>query len=156
MGKVFLKYVAALLTVWYCMSIIGFDVHSCEATGNVFVNSVLSGVSCEDIHPDHDCTCHEHKAQACSCCHDHESPVSESVEHDDDCCTDRIEILDEAGITTSEDNAMGALAAVSACLFVESDYTSLLFSDAVSIKSKPDSWCYKMPDLQAVLNIWRI
>jgi hypothetical protein len=156
MGKMFHKYVAALLSVWYCMSIIGFDVHSCTATGNVFVNSVLSGVSCEDIHPDHDCTCHDHREHTCSCCHDHESPASESFDHDDECCTDRIEILDEAGITTSEDNAMSALAILSACLFVESDYNSLLLPDAVYVKLKPDSWCFKMPDVQAVLNIWRI
>lgn len=155
MGKMFHKYVAALLSVWYCMSIIGFDVHSCTATGNVFVNSVLSGVSCEDIHPDHDCTCHAHDQHACSCCRDHEVPASESVGHEDDCCTDRIEILDEAGITTYNENAIAALAS-SACLFLESDYSSLHLSSHASVKSKPDSGQLKMPDVQAVLNVWRI
>ena len=62
MRKMFVKYMSALLVVWYSLSIIGFDVHSCKITGEVFVASLAGGISCEDVHPEHSCRAHG------SCC----------------------------------------------------------------------------------------
>ena len=49
MRNIVMKYLAALLVVWYSLSIIGFDVHSCTKTGETFVASIAAGVSCEDM-----------------------------------------------------------------------------------------------------------
>lgn len=145
MKSVFLKYVSALMTVWYCLSIIGFDVHSCSTTGNTFVNSILSGVTCEDIHPEHDCCSHS------SCCSKHKSH-----EEDDDCCTNEIEVLDSEGLSYSNDDVSVILAASSELVFIEHDYSIMLHADVADASYKPDSGVLRRPDIQAVLKIWRI
>ena len=65
-----MKIYALLLVIWYCMSIIGFDVHTCKGSGRTFVATFAEGMTCADIHPEHHCekSCHGHS----SCCH-HES-----------------------------------------------------------------------------------
>lgn len=150
MKNMFLKYAAALLTVWYCMSIIGFDVHSCAKTGNTFVNSVLSGLSCEDVHPEHDCTCHG------SCCHSHKEQAPENVDNDSRCCTNNIEVLESEGVTSSQDDVLDLLCDSFPAQFIVNDYESLLLLGAEYIFSDTGSWCVRKSDVQSVLNIWRI
>ena len=161
MKKVFLKYVAAFLTVWYCMSIIGFDVHSCTTTGNTFVNSVLTGLTCEDIHPEHDCAGHDsccgsHKSHSCSCCHSHEVPASENYDKDSSCCTDSIEVLDCEGVTYSNNEVIDLISACPSAHFTTVDYDSLLLAEAQYILFGPKSGHIQDSDVQSVLNIWRI
>lgn len=150
MKNVFLKYMSALLAVWYCLSIIGFDVHSCETTGDTFVASVLNGTTCDDIHPEHDCDRHG------SCCHSHEDQDDDNIE-DDGCCKNEIEVLECDVLTCAGDDDFIQLGEAVACLFVESDYTTLLNGDVVSYVSYcPDSGDLLQSDSQAVLSIWRI
>lgn len=155
MKCVFLKYVSVLMAMWYCLSIIGFDVHSCTVTGSTFVNSVLNGTTCEEVHPEHDCCCHGSCCHT-ACGHDHSSPSAETVDENDDCCTNEIEVLDSEGVTTVEDYAFDVLDATSVLAFVENDYNSLLHSEAATVLYVPDSGHYRQPDLLAVLSIWRI
>lgn len=58
-----------MLVLWYSFSIIGFDIHTCTASGSQFISTFIEGFGCDDIHPEHDC------AQCCglhdSCCHGH-------------------------------------------------------------------------------------
>ena len=152
MKSVFLKYVSALMAVWYCLSIIGFDVHSCTATGSTFVNSVLSGVECEDVHPEHDCCCH---GSCCNsgCNHDHNTPAKENVGKKE-CCTNEIEVLDSEVVVSVEDDGFDLPVATFA--FVENDYVPMIYAQGASVSENPGSGNLRLPDLQAVLNIWRI
>lgn len=79
MKKFLMNISAALLVVWYCMSIIGFGVHTCASSGEVFIASFADGVECADIHPEHHC-CGE---SCCSGTHhdDHETPSCCSSKH---------------------------------------------------------------------------
>jgi hypothetical protein len=155
MKSVFLKYVSALMALWYCLSIIGFDVHSCTVTGSTFVNSVLNGTTCEEVHPEHDCCCHGSCCHS-ACSHDHEAPSSEEVDENDDCCTNEIEVLDSEGVAAAEDNACDMHDATTVLAFVENDYNSLLRTEAATVSYKPDSGHFRQPDILAVLSIWRI
>lgn len=135
------------MAVWYCMSIIGFDVHSCNTTGNIFVNSVLSGITCDDIHPEHDCSGHS------SCCHSHKCCDHQT---EDDCCTNEIEVLDSESIMASEDDASALFITDVAVSFLVNDYELHNASVLAQLFYYPDPGNVKMPDQQAVLNVWRI
>ena len=93
MKKIFMKYFAAVLALWYLLGVMGFTVHSCQTTGETFVISLLSGVSCEDVHPGDDC-CED---GGCSCGH---TQKGEST----DCCSNEIEILDLPTVQSSSEN----------------------------------------------------
>lgn len=56
MKKVVLNIVSFALAFWYSLSIIGFDVHTCNADGNFRVFSAIDEYSCSDAHPEHKCT----------------------------------------------------------------------------------------------------
>ena len=147
MKNVFLKYLSALMTVWYCMSITGFDVHSCNTTGNIFVNSILGGTTCEEIHPDHNCEGH---GSCCShkCC-DHD-------EAEDDCCTNEFEVLDSESVVYAEDDLCDLIASTLDFSILVNDFTLLLDHDAAKVYYYPDPGEYCQPDSQAALSIWRI
>ena len=53
MKALLIKLSAMLMVLWYSMSIIGFDVHTCNGSGKSFIATFVSGTGCEDIHPDH-------------------------------------------------------------------------------------------------------
>ena len=150
MKNMLLKYMSALLAVWYCLSIIGFDVHSCASTGNTFVSSILAGTSCEDIHPEHDCTCHG------SCCHSHEEPSSDGIEKNHDCCTNEIEVLESEGVAHSNDEVYGTLCCSFEFSYIKSDLSVFLRECTYEVFCHPDSWDVVRPDQQAVLSVWRI
>ena len=150
MKNIILKYMSALLAVWYCLSIIGFDVHSCETTGDTFVTSVLAGTTCDDIHPEHDCSDHG------TCCRHHESSCCGDHEEDDDCCTNEIEVLDTVVVTNADEDGHILLSEMLSCLFIECNYDVLLFPESIESSYIPDSGRVIQPDCQAVLNIWRI
>lgn len=165
MKNVVRKYVAALLLIWYTLSIIGFDVHSCTRTGETFVASIAAGVSCEDIHPEHSCAghggccghgqtkccCGHHCADTC-CGHDGNEVVS------DDCCQDDFHVLTFTGTVSSEEQRFDSYAQNSAVPVLENVVENLLqdVSDIDLIRfEEPDSGI-TMPDSQAFLSIWRI
>ena len=148
MKNLVVKYVSALVAVWYCLSIIGFDVHSCSATGRVFVNSVLSGTTCEDVHPEHDCKGHGSCCGAHGCC-SHEKA-------DDGCCTNEIEVLDSEGVIAADDDVCDLAAFVMAYSCLTPDHGLQPVSRTADILYYPDPREFITPDLQAVLNIWRI
>ena len=164
MKSMFLKYMSALMAVWYCMSIIGFDVHSCTETGNIFINSILSGTTCDEIHPEHDCGghsgCCSHKPQprkshSCTCCNSHEIPAAESVGSDDNCCTDDIKVLDSEGVI-AVNGGLDGHAVCLACSMADA-HDSILPEVWTEVNPYcPDPGNVIEPDLQAMFNIWRI
>ena len=100
MKEKLLRLSAMLLVLWYCFSVIGFNVHTCRASGRSFIATFASGLSCSDIHPEHTCghghsSCcqghgHSHDAPSCcqsdtpSCCSSHGELSFECQ----DCCDD--------------------------------------------------------------------
>ena len=123
MKGIMMKICAVLLAVWYCMSIIGFDVHTCNGSGRTFVATFAEGLTCEDIHPEHHCTpgqcrtshdagcCHEdccsHSEKTCShetsegsCCgHEGESELNSPS-----CCSDSYQSILLTGVRADDDH----------------------------------------------------
>ena len=83
-----LRFSALLLVLWYCFSVIGFGVHTCNASGRSFIATFVGGLSCEDIHPEHDCTSdHADAGGHDCCCQHHASEIQEPS-----CCTERVHL----------------------------------------------------------------
>lgn len=161
MRRMFVKYMSALLVVWYSLSIIGFDVHSCNATGEVYVASLAGGIACEDVHPDHSCA---HHGACCShhhensCCH-HRHHDSDSRISDQNCCSNDVQVLQLTGVVISEDESYGSDVRVHqtdcyAYLTIDSA-TQALQRRYHKYLEYPDPGV-TMPDRQAFLNIWRV
>ena len=157
MRKMFVKYASALLVLWYSLSIIGFDVHSCKSTGEVFVASLAGGVTCEDIHPEHSCKSHG------SCCehHDHHETPSESADcvAKEDCCSNDLQVLHLTGVHMSDnerfnDNAHELQFTFDVDLAMELAMPSLQ-RPLLKYLEHPDPGVV-MPDRQAFLSIWRV
>lgn len=157
MRNIVMKYLAALLVVWYSLSIIGFDVHSCTKTGETFVSSIAAGVSCEDIHPEHSCSSHgsccghDHDKNCCG--HDYRNEVTSG-----DCCQDDFHVLAFTGAVSPNDYRYDDCA--SDFVAYATEYLAQILVPTCSnedfIKFKnPDSGI-TVPDPQALLSIWRI
>ena len=166
MRNIVMKYLAALLVVWYSLSIIGFDVHSCTKTGETFVASIAAGVSCEDIHPEHSCSSHgnccgqSHVKDCCghdhdkNCCgHDDRNKISS-----DDCCQDDFRVLAFTGAVSANDyrndDCASDFVAYAAECFAQILVPACSNKDYIKFKD-PDSGVF-VPDSQALLSIWRI
>ena len=164
MRKMFVKYMSALLVVWYSLSIIGFDVHSCKSTGEVFVASLAGGISCEDVHPEHSCrahgsccghdvvTCCEHETKSCSD-HQSESQVAKS-----DCCSNDLQILELTGVSVSHERDTHKDLAdeyvLNVDLFAEMTIPAVQ-RPLLTFLKHPDTGVV-MPDRQAFFSIWRV
>ena len=156
-----MKICAAMLAVWYLMSIIGFGVHTCMASQRSFVTTFINGVTCEDIHPDHHCTDshHCHSAEEChDCDHSHHRAADVSMDTQP-CCTDDFVVLTITGMESSSENDY------SECHCGICPFTAELFSDChphsmnseiYRIMSLPDSGLIVPGDAQSFLGIWRI
>lgn len=185
MRKMFVKYMSALLVVWYSLSIIGFDVHSCKSTGEVFVASLAGGISCEDVHPEHSCrahgsccghdvaTCCEHESKVCcehetktkTCCaHEAKPCCGHSDQHTgsqvakSDCCSNELQVLELTGVYASYERITDNDLADEYVLNVD------LFAEmTIPAVQRPLLTFFKhpdtgvvMPDRQAFFNIWRV
>lgn len=144
MKNVLMKYLSVLMTVWYCLSIIGFDIHSCVRTGERYVTSAIGGVECIDIHPEHSCHAHHHEG--------------EEVE-DPDCCTNDIIVLFAETLVSSDNHRHASDCGADCCSCVPcliSDASPRHYAHSFTFDlSLPDSG-WHMPDRQSFLNIWRI
>ena len=171
MRKVFVKYMSALLVVWYSLSIIGFDVHSCKSTGEVFVASLAGGISCEDVHPEHSCRAHGsccgHDMAAC-CEHGVKSCCAHEAEHSDqqagsqvakpDCCSNDLQVLELTGVYASSeritDNDFEDEYVLNVDLFAEMTVPAVQ-RPLLTFLKHPDTGVV-MPDRQAFFSIWRV
>ena len=163
-----MKYASALLVLWYSLSIIGFDVHSCMATGEVFIASLVGGIGCEDVHPEHSYKSHggrcwHHAVPSCcadhhepSCC-DHHQPGSQLDKAG--CCSNDLQVLQITGVCLSDDERLEADAhlhqfALDVDLAMELAMPALQ-RQFLQYLEHPDPGVV-MPDRQAFLGIWRI
>ncbi len=99
MKNMAIRILAALLTIWYSMSIIGFDVHTCKGSGHSFVVTFVEGLSCGDIHPEHKCASH-------SCCSHHGEDTPDHGEGigPSDCCSDDYHVLELTGVVSDDED----------------------------------------------------
>ena len=171
---VLIKLTSVLLTVWYLMSIIGFDVHTCSGSGCSFVTTFIEGMTCAEVHPEHVCDagscCSEardtqsHSRHSChgECVNSHsDSHCSGGVElRAKSCCSNDYQVLHLTGTVSSEDSRHYDECSCGHCLCVEfplsmvpkPSATSSLFSHI----HKSDSGLIAHGDVQSLLNIWRI
>ena len=155
MKKVFTSITVVLLGVWYLLSVIGFDVHTCNASGEIYIATVAGGFSCDDIHPDgHKQTHHEHSC--CKCCQSHQGDSDKLKTKP--CCTDDYQVILLTGVRSAqdaEDSYQQTL--VETINIAESDYSySHIFDNGLRAFYKPGSGGLTPRDVQAVYNIWRI
>ncbi len=153
-----IKTLAVLLTVWYSMSIIGFDVHTCNGSGRSFVTTFIKGLTCEDIHPNHVCD----KAPCCagsqkSCCSHHEDRCAFKAES---CCSNNYQVLSLTGTAGHNDHEHFDECACGhcPCIGFSADDVPALFHEnkfTAHIQS-PDSGVCSACERQAALRVWRI
>lgn len=151
MKGIFIKIAAVFVLVWYALGIIGFDVHTCNSSGRSFIAMFVDELSCQDIHPEHDCSC-EHRG--CGCSHHSEGQQIDSQDH---CCTDDYRMLSITGAV--EDSSRGSDLLFD-CDVVGADLTSCQIpspADHLFLKSRYRTviscaiW-----DFQSFYSVWRI
>ena len=150
MKNILMKISAMLFAIWYCLSIIGFDVHTCSETGSSFVHMSFTSHSCHEIHDDH-CD-HEHGHDCDNHCED-----AEEHHHDDDCCEDEYQVISLTGLRSDDDSKDSFQNVVCPCIFDSERATFSLYADLSDCRylEEPDSGLI-VPDAQAYFAIWRI
>ncbi|MDE6147208.1 MAG: hypothetical protein K2G18_04000 [Bacteroidales bacterium] len=114
MKNIVKKYCSVLLVLWYCVSVIGFDVHTCNGSGRSFLANFISGMSCSEIHPGHVCGilhyepcghsgCCSHGSGSSGCCHGESSATDDCADGilacvSPDCCSDHYQVLSLTGV----------------------------------------------------------
>ena len=150
MKNAMMKISAILLVVWYCLSIIGFDVHTCSETGDSFVHVSFTAHSCHDIHDDH---CDS------DCEHDCDSHCEEPAEHhhDDGCCEDEYQVISLTGLRSDDDSKDCIHGNFCPCILDTESDTYASYADDLDSKycDEPDSGLI-VPEVQALFGIWRI
>ena len=155
MKNIFTSISTLLLVVWYSLSVIGFDVHTCNASGDVYIATVASGFSCDDIHPDgHKQTHHEHSC--CKCCQSHQGDSDKLKTKP--CCTDDYKVIFLTGVRSAQDAEDSYQQTLLETINIaESDYSySHIFDNGLRAFYKPGSGGLTPRHVQAVYNIWRI
>lgn len=152
MKKILIKVAAVMALVWYSLGIIGFDVHTCNASGRSFIATFVEGISCEDIHPGHGCG-HEH--HDCTCGHHHsEETVVSYPQH---CCTDDYQALAITGSTSDPSRESGDLSSL--CFHCNADYIFAPAPKASVSLERVSLWLdsrFRISCSQALLSVWRI
>ena len=151
MRTMHLKICALALAVWYLVSIIGFGVHTCMASQRSFVTTIISGMNCEDIHPEHDSESSHH------CCGHAEEGVSLEPAS---CCSEDFMVL-EADATVPSNENDGYSGFSGSCGFhigvpLQADHKISSRYEYKGLVPLPDSGLITPADVQSVLGIWRI
>ncbi len=150
------KITALLLLVWYSMSIIGFDIHTCSGSGKSFVVTFVEGLECEDIHPEHHCT----KGSCCShqhsCC-DASSHINVTAKS---CCSSDYQVLSLTGTVSDEKIGLEDQSNYLYCTCISSNISEpdadLHSFRLISHRMASDACLGRMPDIQSLLGVWRI
>lgn len=156
-----LRFSTLLLVIWYCFSVIGFDIHTCKGSGKSFVSTFINGVTCEDIHPEHkcddvQCCAGNHKSNDDCCCHN-EDDCGDFHIVPESCCSNDYLVLTLTGGASEERYRYDDMQTLALC--------SVLFVNDINfISSVTTSEKFKIPDQRPVcrrdilsLNaVWRI
>ena len=162
MKNVFTSLTAILMVVWYLLSVIGFDVHTCSGSGETYIATVASGFTCEDIHPGpHGMSAH-HEHSGCGCCHSEKSETTDTEQGFDTnpCCTDDFQVIlltGTRGADQQQRHDVGCSQVYSSYIADIQDvipYSDLCLSDR-KILLRPCIGGIVSHGVQAVYNIWR-
>lgn len=160
MKGLFTKITALLLIVWYSMSIIGFDVHTCSGSGKSFVVSFIEGLSCEDIHPEHRCAKENCCADEHSCCHSHQHSDGQIQISSKSCCSNDYQVLSLTGATLDNKDDEHSICSCSHCLYLALHTVDLsadaMYADRTLSHRMPDHRPGLIPDGQSLFSVWRI
>ena len=158
MKKFLMNMSAALLVVWYCLSIIGFGVHTCTSSGETFIATFADGVECADIHPEHHCC----GASCCSSKHHgsveahHESQAVDAKP----CCSNEYQAIVLSGCRTDNDSEDKYSFVKAFCPCVTEIPVSLIASAIYHAEHvqflEHDSGVLPPGDLCATFGVWRI
>lgn len=158
------KIVAVLLLVWYSMSIIGFDVHTCSGSGRSFVVTFIEGLSCEDIHPEHKCdrdACCADSQGCCkphNCCHHHSN--ADMSFRTKSCCSNDYQVLSLTGTSLDSKDDERDLCGCGHYLSVLCESLelpdNLLASGRIFSYRMPDPGVGITSDGQSFFGVWRI
>ena len=147
-----MKICSVLLVLWYLMSVIGFNVHTCHGEGHSFVTTFIEGTACSDIHPDHHCTdTHHHSDEAEGCC---------GSDDQDDCCSDEFQVLSVTGLMSDDNYACSCESSLIDCLYIAHSSSALeqVYLNDYLLKDlyEPESGLAAGYDVQSFFSIWRI
>lgn len=157
MKNLLTKCAAVVLVLWYSLSVIGFDVHTCSGSGKTFIATIISGTGCDDIHP-------EHNAPSCKCC---QKATAQLEDYDDcdlrtkPCCTDDWQAIALTGVRvnkdeTSSESAISVRIALNQA-FVQESYKNLdLNSNSPRIFYRLASGSAVARSCQEIYGVWRI
>lgn len=152
MKNVLRNITAILLLIWYSMSVVGFDVHTCSKSGRVFIATVITGTDCEDIHS-------LYGSPACSCCSDcHHHGCQDEKMSAKPCCTDQWQMISLTGVRTDNDSRdflAGGLCPL-VCIMAGDDFASNDPSIDLRGLTWPQPGQMHCRDVHKVCNIWRI
>jgi hypothetical protein len=158
MKKFLMNMSAALLVVWYCLSIIGFGVHTCTSSGETFIATFADGLECADIHPEHHCC-------GASCClSEHHDPVEEHAASQaidaKSCCSNDYQAIVLSGCRTDNDSEDKYSFVKAFCPCVTEIPVSLIASARYHAEHvqflEHDSGVLSPGDLCATFGVWRI
>ena len=142
---------AFMLLVWYCLSIIGFGVHTCSESNRSFLTSFISGIACDDIHPSDRCN------ESCCSAKKHKECTAGDVNlNKRTCCQDNYQQIQITGAGQGNSSEEYSIIASScfcySTLVIDTVVPSLKFNQ-VSARSVPHLF---MGELRPFLSIWRI
>lgn len=161
-----LRFSALLLVIWYCFSVIGFGIHTCQASERSFVATFISGLTCADIHPEHKCDkglCCSYASHDCGGDHAHDGGCCGHSEDDDmsvypaSCCSNDYLALVITGCENDNEDRTGTMSdalAFHARNVAPEDFHYKITS--CKYFHKPDSGPWLNADIQSLLGIWRI
>lgn len=153
-GNLIMKCMSVFVALSYFFGVIGIDVHSCSASGEVFAVSAIRQASCHDLHAGHHHSC-------CGECGGHDASC-----HDEDgiscggCCSDNLLCLSVTGIDTdAEHDSHHDCACVCGHCPLSAEFSS---ASIPSPEFPGDSFhpaghrFLRQGDPQSILNIWRL
>ena len=161
MKNVITYCIAAFMLVWYSLSVIGFDVHTCSDSGETYIATVIGGTACDDIHPESD-------EPTCGCCHHKCASEKHSQEHEDKnglrtkpCCTDDWQMIYLTGVRSGDDREEGGcqvfhLSAFPDCALPDVNSDLNLIGSPFRDLNKPRPKPVTVRTCQEVYSIWRI
>ena len=156
MKRTFTSFAAVLLVLWYLLSVIGFDVHTCAASGETYIATIATGFTCEDLHSNR----HNHEeCHSCCCSHHDDEKEEESAQSLDkkSCCTGDFQVISLTGVRACENNDYSDLLAGGFVVFSDSfEPANIPNLSHPSVFCKPRSWIGLPWNLQALYSIWRI
>ena len=156
---------AAILVIWYSLSVIGFGVHTCSENKQVFLTSFISGIECEDIHPSEMCNAHCCSAAKHKNFCGHHTSEDDSAEQSDaavkfcskTCCTNdyqQIELTGSGHMSVSE-KFVEPMTLIALCDDSSFVYLNSSFSKMIQALALLDLGLHR-GELHPLLSVWRI